>query len=775
MGRLFCLTEFNATPGRMMGSCNSEEEEEDRFFDTREDITSISDSGSDCPEKFDLYSSPILENWVLGGSRYEVWIENPGSVNERRHKFLKWMGLGLDQTKKEDSDDLFGDKFSIDTDRITENGGAVLRNADFEGGFLSSRSSMSYWSNDSRDLSTERALEENFVCRIRNLDDGTEYIVDELGQDGMLSSLREVGSDRLVSFEEFQSILGLSPSVPQIMQRDADEKLTTPVETRKRVKKSWLRRFCFLARILVKRKRGAKLKPNDSDSSSGAKVRRVRVRPFKKRSKEISALYMGQEIHAHDGSILTMKFSPEGQYLASAGEDGIVRVWQVIESERSIECEIPDIDPSCVYLRVNHFSELAPLFAAKEKLSIFKGLRKTSESACVVFPPSVIRISEKPLHEFHGHNSEILDLSWSKNKHLLSSSVDKTVRLWRVGHDQCLKVFSHNNYVTSVQFNPIDDNYFISGSIDGKVRIWEISGCQVVDWTDIKEIVTAVCYRPDGQGGIIGSMNGNCHFYNISDNHLQVDAQICLEGKKKFPGNRITGFQFSPSDPSKLMVTSADSQIRILDGVKVISKYKGLRNSGSQISASFTLDGKHIISASEDSNVYVWNYGSHDRPAVSPAKNIWSCERFFSSNVSVAIPWCGWRSGNSVVSTTPSAHQVSGDPLGRNLEENRSQHYHLDDKSSNTLPLSSPDCFSLGPGCFAEALPKGSATWPEEKLPTSTSLVVASVLCKSHYRFLKNSCQSTLTSPHAWCLVIVTAGWDGRIRSFQNYGLPVHL
>lgn len=53
--------------------------------------------------------------------------------------------------------------------------------------------------------------------------------------------------------------------------------------------------------------------------------------------------------------------------------------------------------------------------------------------------------------------------------------------------------------MTCVQFNPLDENYFISGSIDGKVRIWSISGCQVVDWTDIKEIVTAVCYKPDGQ------------------------------------------------------------------------------------------------------------------------------------------------------------------------------------------------------------------------------------------------------------------------------------
>ena len=53
--------------------------------------------------------------------------------------------------------------------------------------------------------------------------------------------------------------------------------------------------------------------------------------------------------------------------------------------------------------------------------------------------------------------------------------------------------------MTCIQFNLVDDNYFISGSIDGKVRIWAIHSCQVVDWTDVREIVTAVCYRPDGQ------------------------------------------------------------------------------------------------------------------------------------------------------------------------------------------------------------------------------------------------------------------------------------
>ena len=79
--------------------------------------------------------------------------------------------------------------------------------------------------------------------------------------------------------------------------------------------------------------------------------------------------------------------------------------------------------------------------------------------------------------------------------------------------------------MTCVQFNPIDENYFISGSIDGKVRIWGIPDCQVVDWTDIREIVSAVCYRPDGQVGVLLSFSPSLlHSSRHSDTHFDVQA-----------------------------------------------------------------------------------------------------------------------------------------------------------------------------------------------------------------------------------------------------------
>ncbi|CAI9759333.1 unnamed protein product [Fraxinus pennsylvanica] len=694
-----------------MSGCD--EAEEDQFFDSRDEITSMSDLGSECSE---FCSS-------LG---YEVWAEKPESVDERRNKFLRWIGSSLDwrtMGREDDAISFCNDEVKSGCDRLTDNGETVLANLESKQHLSSSCSPYSFQSNESMEFIEGGAME-NFVWKIRNLDDGTEFVVDGMDRDGMLTRLRKVGSGKMVSLEEFLRTLGSSSLVQRLLRKES---------------KDWTK--------------GVHFRPNGISSKTGARTRNVQVHACKKRSKELSSLCTGQEFSAHEGSILTMKFSPDGRYLASAGEDGVVRVWKVLEDESPKKFNFQNMDPSCVYFSLNHFSELAPLDVDKEKTAPIKSMRKSSDSACVIIPPKVFQLLEKPLHEFNGHSGEVLALSWSKNGHLLSSSVDKTARLWKLGHDQCQGIYSHNNYVTCIEFNPVDDNYFISGSIDGKIRIWEVRDCRVSDWTDIREIVTAVCYRPDGKRGVVGTMDGNCRFYDIVDNCLQLDAQICLNGKKKLTGKRITGLQFCPNDVNKVMVTSADSQVQILRGTDIVCKFKGNRSSGSQATASFTLDGQHIVSATEDSNVCVWSYITEDQKSTRP-KNVRSRESFFSRNASIAIPWGGLKT---------KLGALPGSILGS---------VNFDEKLLHKLPASFPDFFTMRRG-FLES--KGSTTWPEEKLPNSSPVPVSPSVCKSEFKFLKSAWQNALHSPHLWGLVIVTAGWDGCIRTFLNYGLPIRF
>ncbi|XP_055821753.1 uncharacterized protein LOC129890213 [Solanum dulcamara] len=726
----------------MMGTYS--EFEEECFFDSREEITSVSDLGSDCNE---TCGRNWVDECVLG---YDFWNKDPESVDERRDRFLKWIGSNLNwgRADGQEQGDVTADDGKMSIDRIRNGGETVLANSDSQDSCFSGRSSQSFQSNEGSELDEVGAREVRLHRKIRNLDDGVEFVVDEFSQEGMLSQVREVGSNKLFTAEEFHRTLGPSPLVQKYLRRVPDGIDTVDAKTK--TKRSWLQKLTVAIHNKVK-SMGDKVKGNLSNLKTGTNIQSIRVHTYGKESKELSSLYTGQEFLAHEGSISTMKFSPCGQYLASAGKDGTVRIWRVIADEIPTNLNAHDRDSSCLYFSLTHTSKIASLNDNKEKISASKMMRKSPESACVVLPPKIFRILEKPLHEFHGHRGEVLALSWSRNGYLLSSSVDKTARLWKVGQDQCLGVYSHNTYVTSVEFNPTDDNLFISGSIDGKIRLWEVHGCRVIDWTDVKEIVTAVCYCPDGKGGVVGSMDGNCRFYDVVGNQLQMGSQVCLPGKKKLARKRITGFQYCPSDSSKVMVTSADSQVRILCRSNIICKFKGIRNSGNQFPASFTSDGKHILTVTEDSNVHIWNYTDHGR-TTNKLKKVRSSESFFSNNASVAIPWSGFN-------TNPGT-------LPRSVLENGNV-------NRNSLPKTL-DCFSLGRAFLVDSVSKGSATWPEEKLPNSSSPVtVFPSICKSEYKFLKNAWQGALSSPHLWGLVVVTAGLDGCIRTFLNYGLPI--
>ncbi|CAN7090614.1 unnamed protein product [Brassica rapa subsp. narinosa] len=612
---------------------------------------------------------------------FHLWTNDPDSVSNRRRKFLQSMAFSFNKST-EDND---SSSSSVSEDDELLQPPSVPVSELVVNGSLKEDDSLLLSRNES--TSSSSVFDRSSVSSSEETDDRSLIFSRNSSQ-----GLSESSSSRSGSFRD---------------------------DFTKKGAQFWLKKLGALTHVL-----------ESLDCESAATTS---VQTYKKQFKELSSLRVDQDFSGHDGSILAMKFSPDGRYIASAGEDCVVRVWSVTEEERTDEYQVPVVD-SGVYFGMNQHSQVEPLNVnnekKKKKTSSF--LRKSSDSTCVVLPSKIFSISEKPMHEFRGHTGEILDLSWSDNGYLLSCSVDESVRLWRVGCDECLGTFAHNNFVTCVAFNPVDDNYFISGSIDGKVRIWDVSRCRVVDYTDVRDIVTAVCYRPDAKAAAIGSITGNCRFYHILDNQLQMDREVSLtHGKKKVPSKRITGLEYFPNDSDKVMVTCADSQIRIICGEDVICKLKA--SGVCTTCASFTLDGKHIVSTTEDSGIHVWNNSQlpSKKPSSGKPKRIKSYESFISQNASVAIPWLRQANRNSLSDCITDMDKKIG---------------KMD-------------------SCFSPM--KGSTTWPEEQLDDDSTIVSSR---GKKLKLLKNVLQ-----PHMWGLVIVTATWDGRIRVFNNYGLPVRV
>ena len=298
---------------------------------------------------------------------------------------VQLMGLAGFETGRSASEDAAGPPPASPVSR-SRSGGAALGSAGkppLGGGRL--RSSLS----DGSD-----AADEDPRCLIRNLDDGREYVVrEEFG-------LREVGTG-------LRSIRCAAGSLVTHSRdrRSRDEKDTSS-------------------------EKGGQHSSSATDDSQDSVPRhgpaRVKVRQYGKSHKELSGLFMTQQIQAHNGSIWSIKFSPDGRYLASAGEDCIIHVWEVLEFERAgKEREVkengvcnPLVAMVCNESSGTMVASAAPSGSHWEKKLRSKVLHSggSVSSDRLMVPEYVFALSEKPVITFAGHSEDVLDLSWSKSQ-----------------------------------------------------------------------------------------------------------------------------------------------------------------------------------------------------------------------------------------------------------------------------------------------------------------------------------------------------------------------
>lgn len=287
-------------------------------------------------------------------------------------------------------------------------------------------------------------------------------------------------------------------------------------------------------------------------------------------------------------AIWSLVLSRSGRFLAAAGQNTRIHVWTVISSaaDRQAHEVEEDIRNDQYPTRLN-----APVF-------------KTQAS-----------------QTFDGHTGSVVDLSWSKNDFLLSTSMDKSVRLWHISRNECLCCFKHSDFVTSVEFHPRDDRFFLAGSLEGKLRLWAIPDKSVAFETHTNEMITAVAFTPDGKYALVGLFNGRCVIYSTDGlkivSQIVVRAQDQVRVRSSHKRVKITGIDsmflppenpYSSTGSLKLLVTSNDSCIRLYNfrDRALEAQFRGNEVLTSQIRATFSSDGRYVICGSEDRHTYIW-------------------------------------------------------------------------------------------------------------------------------------------------------------------------
>ncbi|OKH14876.1 hypothetical protein NIES592_08340 [Fischerella major NIES-592] len=325
-------------------------------------------------------------------------------------------------------------------------------------------------------------------------------------------------------------------------------------------------------------------------------------------------------LRGHTDAVWSVNFSPDGKMLVSASRDKTVKVWRVEDGKEIITLNHQDW-VACVGFSPDSKAIASMEWGGKMRLWNLQG---------------------QELKSFSTHNAPVVAIHFSPNgKMIATASRDGTAKVWSLDGKELLSLGGHKNWVMYVNFSR-DGKNLVTTSRDKTAKIWDLDGKELATLRGHTDTVASAVFSRDGQTIATASWDKTIRLWSRKGEELQVfrghtdavwgvnlskdgqilassgeDGTVRLWNMENGEAGKFQSLSFNLGEAAAGSVSfSPDGQILGTTGRYTMAKlwnHQGQElvtlngHSDTLRSLQFSPNGQIIATASRDKTVKLWN------------------------------------------------------------------------------------------------------------------------------------------------------------------------